>query len=307
MDSSDASQLAVAPPRRFANNGRLYTRREFLDHYGAAGERRWAEAEQELVHAPQLPHDHTDGVGEPDRRVVAHAAQSPNAAASSCSDTLTARTITRDAAQLPACSADAGPRPEEPDLKVVGQPAQSPDAAASSASGCLTARATNRDAAQLPAASPNAGASSVSVTLAARTTTRDVAQLPAGSADARLRPEQVIAIQQEEAARGPPRSLHTLARDALNAISNRPTRDTVNLDECFPWVQYVAAHRQSAEIIGPGITHAHAVFLPNTNDANRGGAPRLDFCFYRTDNIRCRVHPGRRPRDDAQLVFDHYL
>ena len=97
-------------------------------------------------------------------------------------------------------------------------------------------------------------------------TTRAAAQLPAGSADglavpARLMPEHVIAIQQEEAARGPPKSLHRLARDALNAISRRPTRSTVNLDDCFPWVQYVAAQARSADIIGPGITHANALFF----------------------------------------------
>ena len=114
-------------------------------------------------------------------------------------------------------------------------------------------------------------------------------------------PEDVIAIQQAEAARGPPRSLHRLARDALNENNNRPDRSTVNLDDCFPWVQYVAAHAQSAKIIGPGITHAQAVFFPGTNDRNRGGAPRLDFCFYHTDGTGIRVHPGRRPKDDAQL------
>ena len=97
--------------------------------------------------------------------------------------------------------------------------------------------------------------------------------------------------------------MHRLARDALNVINNRSTREAVNLDGRFPWVQYVAAHRQSAAIIGPGITHAEAVFCPDTNDANRGGAPRLDFCFYRTDGIVCRVHPGKRRKDDAKLIF----
>ena len=127
---------------------------------------------------------------------------------------------------------------------------------------------------------------------------RDAAQLPAV-----LLPQHVIAIQQEEAARGPPRSLHRLARDALNAISNSANRSPVNLDGVFPWMQYVAAHPQSADIIGTGITRAHAVFLPGTNDPNRGGAPRLDFCFYRTDGTFCRVHPGRRRKEDAQLQF----
>jgi len=124
----------------------------------------------------------------------------------------------------------------------------------------------------------------------------DAAQLPAGSTDAtaRLMPEHVVAIQQEEAARGPPRLLHELAADAFDTISNGPTWATFNLDAWFPWMQYVAAHTQSAAIIGPGITHAHAVFVPGTNDPNRGGAPRLDFCFTRTDGTVYRVHPGRR-------------
>ena len=128
---------------------------------------------------------------------------------------------------------------------------------------------------------------------------RDAAQLPAV-----LLPQHVIAIQQEEASREPPRSLHRLARDALNAISKSANRSPVNLDGVFPWMQYVAAHPQSADIIGTGITRAHAVFLPGTNDPNRGGAPRLDFCFYRTDCTFCRVHPGRRPKEDAQLQIE---
>ena len=192
--ASDANQLPAAPERRLAENGRPYTRIQFLWWYGAAGDQVWAEAE--------------------------HAAHGPPA--------------DRDAAQLLAV-----PLP--------------------------------RDAAPLPVV---------------------------------LLPQHVIAIQQAEAARGPPRSLHRLARGALNEISNRPTRSTVNLDGCFPWVQYVAAHRQSAKIIGPGITHAHAVFWPDTNDGNRGGAPRLDFCFYRTDGTFCRVHPGRRRSRDAQLRIE---
>ena len=45
----------------------------------------------------------------------------------------------------------------------------------------------------------------------------------------RLLPQDVIGVQQAEAARGPPRSLHGLARDALHAMCNRPTRDAVIL------------------------------------------------------------------------------
>jgi hypothetical protein len=176
----------------------------------------------------------------------------------------------------------------------------------------LTAGTTTGDAAQLPAnitraLPPMPPPERMHQIVAAEEAARggDAAQLPAGSADAtaRLMPEHVLAIQQEEAARGPPRLLHELAADAFDTISNGPTWATFNLDAWFPWMQYVAAHTQSAAIIGPGITHAHAVFLSGTNDANRGGAPRLDFCFTRTDGTVCLVHPGKRPKDDARLTF----
>ena len=140
--------------------------------------------------------------------------------------------------------------------------------------------------------------------------TGDAHPLPAGPADgppapAQLRPEDVIAIQNAEAAEfRPPRSLHDLARDALNSISFSPTREPVVLDGVFPWVRYVAAHRQSAEIIGPGITQAIAKWTSGTNDGNRGGAPRLDFHFTREDGTVCRVHPGQRSRADRYLIFE---
>ena len=125
-----------------------------------------------------------------------------------------------------------------------------------------------------------------------------------GVVEVRLDPAMVVGIRQQEAARGPPRSLHRMARDALNQISQNPTYESQNLDEVFDWVPYVAAHVHSDEIIGPGITHAMAHFDHGTRDRNRGGAPRLDFYFYRTDQTVCRVHPGRRPKEDVELIFE---
>ena len=125
-----------------------------------------------------------------------------------------------------------------------------------------------------------------------------------GVVQARLDPAMVVGIRQQEAARGPPRSLHKMARDALNLISQNPTYESQNLDEVFDWVPYVAAHVHADQIIGPGITHAIAHFVDGTRDCNRGGAPRLDFFFYRTDQTVCRVHPGTRPKNDAKLIFE---
>ena len=181
-----------APKRRFARDGRPYTRNEFRKWYGDAGKRLWASAPaprasvsscgfltrgaaqlpvRELADAPQvadgrtgdapqLADERTDGPGP-------HLVQSPDAAVSS------AATVTKHAAQLPVRElAGAAPpadgRTDGPGLQL----AQSPDAAVSSV-GTIT-----RDAAQLPVA-------------------RD-------SLIARLMPEHVIPIQQEEAARGPP-------------------------------------------------------------------------------------------------------
>ena len=129
----------------------------------------------------------------------------------------------------------------------------------------------------------------------------NVSQLPANSI--RLHPSMVIQVRQQEAARGPPRSLHKLARDALNQISQNPAYHDENLDNWFDWIPYVAAHTSCDQIVGPGITHAMARFLPQTRDHNRGGAPRLDFCFYRVDGSMCQVHPGKKPKDDAKLIF----
>ena len=120
----------------------------------------------------------------------------------------------------------------------------------------------------------------------------------------RLHASDLIGVRLQEANRGPPRSLHNLARQALNAISQRSTYAEVDLDDWFEWIPYVAAHPESQRIVGLGITQAVARFRDGTTDANRGGAPRLDLCFIRVDGTVCRVHPGHRRSQDAQLIFE---
>ena len=116
-------------------------------------------------------------------------------------------------------------------------------------------------------------------------------------------PGDVREIQRMERDRGPPRSLHKLARDALNDIEDRDPPIDVSLDNEFPWREYIAAHNESAEIIGTGIVQARAVFFKDQKDPNRGGAPRLDFCFVRADGTVCRVHPGVKRKNDAKLRY----
>ena len=133
----------------------------------------------------------------------------------------------------------------------------------------------------------------------------DVPQLAAAAVRqaVRLDASMLVEIRQRETARGPPRSLHNLARDALNQIGQNPTYQDQDLDELFDWVPYVVAHASCDQIIGPGIAHAAARFVHGNRDHNRGGGPRLDFFFHRTDGTVCRVHPGQRPKNDAQLIF----
>jgi hypothetical protein len=159
------------------------------------------------------------------------------------------------------------------------------------------ARAHTSDAPQFPVAA--------SLPHEAEAAASDASQVTVATT-VRLCATSVIAVRAEEAARGPPRSLHGLARHALNNIYNNTDYDSVNLDGYFPWPQYVAAHAQSTEIIGPGITHASAVFVTGTRDHNRGGCPRLDFFFYRTDGTVCRVHPGYKRKTDAKLFFENH-
>ena len=116
-------------------------------------------------------------------------------------------------------------------------------------------------------------------------------------------PGDVREIQRMERDRGPPRSLHKLARDALNDIEDRDPPIDVSLDNEFPWREYIVAHNQSAKIIGNGIVQARAVFFKDQKDPNRGGASRLDFCFLRSDDTVCRVHPGIKRSGDARLRF----
>ena len=103
----------------------------------------------------------------------------------------------------------------------------------------------------------------------------------------------------------PLRSLHKLARAALNAITEAGPSSSMNknLHDWFPWMPYIACHESATDIIGPGVTHAIAEFLEGTRDPNQYGQPRLDFIIYRIDGTRCRVHPGTKKANDAKLLF----
>ena len=301
MDASQGSRPATSFERRIAENGHPYTRKQFMQYYESDGELRWTEAAQ-LPVQDDAANQRAGAMGSTEGRPadsgaaqllanpVVPAVHAPPAA-------WTAPDVGRINSLIESF---LGPEhravsrvPIAPSHTILGMAqmltfdAHALRLAHSQQNTSENERVTTHHCGNAMGSTDGPPADG------------DAAQLPAV-----LLPQHVIAIQNAEATRGPPRALHRLARDALNAISNSPTRSTVNLDNHFPWVQYVCAHSQSADIIGTGITHAEAVWQAGTNDANRGGAPRLDFCFYRTNGTVCRVHPGDRRRNDARLKFE---
>ena len=287
MASNNATELAVDPERRLAENGHPYTRIQFLEYYGNAGELRWAEAEARGPpadgNAAQLP-----AVPLPEHvSAPSNGIQAPDVGLSNNLIESFVGSEDRAASQVPIA-------PSNTDLGMAQM-------GAFDAQAQLLAQSQQDNKAIESATTHHCGN-------AMGSTQEGPAHGPppdwAAQVPDILLPEHVAAIQDAEAARGPPRSLHKIARDALNAISLSPTRATVNLDDQFPWRQYVCAHSQNTTIIGPGITHAQAVFVPNTNDDNRGGAQRLNFCFYRTDGTVCILHPGRKRSSDAKIRIE---
>ena len=102
----------------------------------------------------------------------------------------------------------------------------------------------------------------------------------------------------------PPRSLHRLARNTLNDMITAGVNSDIdrNLEQWFPWRTYIACHEKAYEIIGTGVTHAIAEYIPETRDSNRGYQQRLDFVIYRADGTRCRLHPGQKRSQDAKPI-----
>ena len=128
---------------------------------------------------------------------------------------------------------------------------------------------------------------------------------PAPALQVLLRTEDIQQLCAAERALVPQRSLHKLARAALNIITEAGPDSPMdrNLDNWFPWRSYVACHKDAHAVIGSGITLAKAEFMDGTSDGNRGGQLRLDFVLYRTDGTICRLHPGTNSRGDAKPIY----
>ena len=112
---------------------------------------------------------------------------------------------------------------------------------------------------------------------------------------------------------GSTNNYHREARDILQNIYAQPPGDIGGVFDlttgpwAWPhWRNYLAhlGPRYTADpIVGPGVTALTAEFITGTIDPNRGGRPRLDIVVYHVDGGSCRLHPGSKPKNDAQPVF----
>ena len=96
-------------------------------------------------------------------------------------------------------------------------------------------------------------------------------------------------------------SLHKQARAALNNLYATGLQEAVAPE--FAWRDYVCAHPASRDLVGPGIQSFVAEPIAGTRDANRRGHPRIDFVVQRVDGWVARLHPGRRPQEDAAVCW----
>ena len=110
--------------------------------------------------------------------------------------------------------------------------------------------------------------------------------------------------------------VHKHMRTLLNNISGTHTVQPVEpntwkplrveMPPDTPWRHYLAHHKQSDTLIGPGVRTLYSQFRTR-NDANRantaGNQLRLDFVVERTDGSISALHPGRTPKLDAKVHF----
>ena len=113
------------------------------------------------------------------------------------------------------------------------------------------------------------------------------------------------ASERRRSFRGQPGRLHSEARKRLNAVTEIAAQDDADevycIGDTFRWKDYIAWHDDCNEIIGTGIIAAHLEKIRGTTDHNRANNARVDYVFYRSNNTYCRVHPGTKRKNDAQL------
>ena len=103
-------------------------------------------------------------------------------------------------------------------------------------------------------------------------------------------------------------ALHSEARDLLNFLSTPRLgfwpEASEKLDEHWPhWKEYIAFHKDGARLVGSGIVGVSGQHIEGTRDANRSNALRFDFVLHHRDGGYVRIHPGSKPKLDAQPKY----
>ena len=97
--------------------------------------------------------------------------------------------------------------------------------------------------------------------------------------------------------------LHKPARELLQQWTRAPEQEPIDLTLSWPdWRVYIAKHKRSEDIVGPGVVSVKAQRVPDTPDPNRGGQNRLDFFVHRLDGTAVRLHPGTTRASDAAIA-----
>ena len=122
--------------------------------------------------------------------------------------------------------------------------------------------------------------------------------------------------QQADVLRRTTQGVHAQMRDLLTRITaqrpvqpvgdnpNAPLR--VEVPPLTPWRHYLAHHKESQAMIGPGVRAFYSQFR-SRNDRNRatgqGDQLRLDFVVERIDGSIATCHPGKKPANDAKVHY----
>ena len=305
--------------KRLAWNRIAYSHKEFLEYYGhVQGERLWAAAKMLDANDPQVvatEHNTPIEADAPSNAVTGHDRDSTTAASSQPGP------ADLQASPQPAATehsfASQGTATELRALQGYAYSYEVMEAWFTDEAPRLWANATPIVIRHLPApqeqihateqdlvqprasASTGPGPANLQSSLQTDATEHSVA-LPVVLAAADVNAERAL----EEKIK-PPRSLHRFARNTLDGMITAGVDSDINRDlaKWFDWRRYIACHKRAYDIIGPGVTHARAEYISQTNDPNRGNQERLDFVIYRTDGSTCRLHPGKTASKDAQLIY----
>ena len=121
----------------------------------------------------------------------------------------------------------------------------------------------------------------------------------------------IAELQRLQKGGGAKANLHDEARSFLNEkirfFADSPGDHARYLpivaDEWSTWREYIATRKDAAQLLGSnGVVAIRIEEIEGTNDANRAGSPRVDIVVCNADGNCFRLHPGNKPRSDAQLI-----